>query len=135
MAIERRRTPEWLGFALVGCAGFATDALLYVLYARYAGLPVYLARALAFLPATGVTWALNRHFVFQTAGTLHRRRDEYARHLGVQGLGIAVNFAAFSIALEGGLGRGPAPLLPLVIGSGCAMVFNFIGARRFVFRR
>jgi putative flippase GtrA len=123
------------GFVLVGCAGFATDALLYVLLGQVAGFPVYLARALAFLPATGVTWVLNRHFVFRTADTPHRRRDEYARHVGVQLLGIAINFATFTLALESGLGHGPAPLVPLAVGSLCAMVFNFTGASRFVFRR
>ena len=124
-----------LGFALVGCAGFATDALLFLLLTRGLGVPIYPARVLAFIPASVVTWQLNRHLVFRTGDAPHRRRDEYLRHFSVQSLGIAVNFASFTLAVETGLGRGNAQLLPLAIGSLVAMVFNYLGSRRFVFRR
>jgi putative flippase GtrA len=124
-----------LGFALVGCAGFASDALLFLLLTRGLEVPVYPARVLAFIPATVVTWLLNRRFVFRTSGGAHRRRHEYLRHVAVQSLGIVVNFASFTLAVETGLGRGNAQLVPLAIGSLAAMVFNYLGSRRFVFRR
>jgi putative flippase GtrA len=124
-----------LGFALVGCAGFASDALLFLLLTRGLDVPIYPARVLAFVPATVVTWLLNRHFVFRTSEGAHRRRDEYLRHITVQSLGIAVNFASFTFAVETGLGHGNAQLVPLAIGSLAAMVFNYLGSRRFVFRR
>lgn len=128
------RLPQALGFALVGCAGFATDAALFLVATQALGLPVLPARALAFLPATLVTWFLNRHFVFRTGGGAHRRRDEYARHLGTQSLGVAINFATFYAAVRLGLGRGSAQLVPLAIGSLVAMAFNYLASRRFVFR-
>jgi putative flippase GtrA len=125
---------QMLGFGLVGAAGFLTDALLFLLASQWLGLPVMLSRALAFVPATIVTWWLNRSFVFRTAG-VGRRAHEYGRHLGVQAIGISLNFAVFYLAVKAGLGRGSAQLVPLALGSGVAMVFNYIGARRVVFVR
>ena len=130
--LPRVRQP--LGFALVGCAGFATDALLFLLFSQVLGIPVFPARALSFLPATGVTWLLNRHFVFRTGDSAHRKRDEYLRHVGTQSIGIALNFAIFYAAVRAGLGKGSAHLVPLAMGSLGAMVFNYLASRRFVYR-
>ena len=129
-----RALGQMLGFGLVGVAGFLTDAALFLLASQVLELPVMLSRALAFVPATIVTWWLNRSFVFRTSGT-DRAAHEYGRHLGVQAIGIALNFAVFYLAVKLGLGRGSAQLVPLALGSGVAMVFNFIGARHLVFVR
>ena len=120
---------------MVGAAGFGTDALLFLALSQGGGMSVMPARALAFLPATGVTWWLNRRYVFRTAGGTRSRRGEYLRHLAIQGVGIALNFGTFYLAVRAGLGAGTAQLLPLALGSGVAMVFNFLGARRVVFLR
>ena len=123
-----------LGFGVVGTLAFLTDALLFLLCTQTFGMPVMLSRALAFVPATIVNWRLNRSFVFRTSGS-GRRVHEYGRHLGVQLIGIAINFTVFYVAVKLGLGRGSAQLVPLALGSGVAMVFNFIGARHVVFVR
>lgn len=134
----RQRDPWWLqpaGFAMVGCAGLATDAALFLLLTQGAGLPLFPSRALAFVPATVVTWLLNRGLVFRTAGGPRRKREEYLRHFGVQSIGILVNFATFYAAVRLGLGLRSAQLVPLAIGSLCGMVINYLGARRFVYLR
>ena len=123
------------GFALVGCAGFATDAALFLLLSQGAGLGVYPSRALAFVPATLVTWLLNRWLVFRTTEGPRRKRDEYLRHLGVQSIGILVNFGSFFAAVRLGLGLHSAQLVPLAIGSLAGMCFNYLGARRYVYLR
>ena len=123
------------GFGLVGVAGFLTDALLFLLSSQVAGIAIMPSRALSFLPATGVTWLLNRHYVFRTAGGARSRRGEYLRHLAIQSVGIAINFGTFYLAVHAGLGKGSAQLVPLALGSGVAMVFNYVGARRLVFLR
>lgn len=123
------------GFALVGCVGFASDAALFLLLSQGFNLPVYPARALAFVPATLVTWLLNRRMVFRTTEGPRRKRDEYLRHLGVQSIGILVNFGTFYAAVRLGLGLHSAQLVPLVIGSLAGMFFNYLGARRYVFLR
>jgi len=132
--LDRALLGQMLGFGLVGTAGFLTDAALFLLASQWFGLPVMLSRALAFVPATLVTWRLNRSYVFRTSGS-DGRAQEYGRHFGVQALGIALNFAVFYLAVKLGLGRGSAQLVPLALGSGVAMVFNFIGARHVVFVR
>jgi len=125
---------QMLGFVIVGGIGFLTDAALFLFFSKWLAMPVMLSRALAFVPATIVTWRLNRSFVFRTKGA-PRGHHEYARHLAVQAIGISLNFAVFYVAVKLGLGRGSAQLVPLALGSGVAMVFNFIGAKRMVFVR
>ena len=132
--LDRELLRQMFGFGLVGTTGFLTDAAIFLLATQWFGMPVMLSRALAFVPATIVTWRLARSFVFRTSGS-GRRAHEYGRHLGVQVMGIAINFTVFYVAVKLGLGRGSAQLVPLALGSGVAMVFNFIGARHVVFVR
>jgi putative flippase GtrA len=133
--VSVRTLREAIGFGLVGSVGFATDAALFLALTQGLALPPVPARLLAFVPATAVTWLLHRHWVFRTHGGPHRKRDEYARHLATQSLGIAVNFACFYLAMRAGLGRHSAQLVPLAIGSLAGMGFNYLGARWFVYRR
>lgn len=117
------------GFALVGVLGFAVDASMFWLLSQ--SLDLLLSRALAFIPATLATWALNRAvFRSQRQGRRALLR-EYLHYLLVQGLGIALNFGAFYLCLRWG---GHA-MLAMVLGSGVAMLFNFAGAKLLVFRR
>jgi putative flippase GtrA len=127
---------EPMRFVLSGCAGFATDALLFLLLTQPLGLHAYPARVLAFLPATLLTWTLQRRYVFpgRSVGADAWPRGQYLRHVAVQSSGLAVNFASFWLAVEAGLGRGSANLVPLAIGSLCAMLSNYLGARYVVFR-
>lgn len=117
------------GFALVGALGFAVDAGMFWLLNQKLGLAVLPARALAFIPATIVTWVLNRSAVFGSSRDSHAVLHEYLRYLLVQGLGIAINFACFYFAMQ----FGAAPLVALVVGSAVAMTFNFVGAKILVF--
>lgn len=118
------------GFALVGVLGFAIDAGMFWLLSH--SLAQLTARALAFIPATLATWALNRRAVFRSERQGRRALlQEYLRYLLVQGLGIALNFGTFVLCLRWG---GNA-LLALLLGSGIAMLFNFTGAKLLVFGR
>ena len=118
-------------FALVGTLGFATDLAAYFLFAGPLGLPPLQARLAAFLPATLVTWALNRAISFSRGGASTRGAGrQYLRYLAVQGAGIAVSFAVFTVTMR----QWPSmPVVGLVLGSGAAMVLNFAGSRLLVF--
>ena len=129
------RNREVLSFGIVGLIGFTTDAGLFLLSTQVVGMAIIPSRVLAFVPATMVTWLLNRTMVFRSTDSSRRKRDEYARYLLVQSIGIAVNFSVFMVAVHYGLGYGSAELVPLVLGSLAAMWFNFVGARAFVFLR
>jgi putative flippase GtrA len=119
-------------FAAVGAVGFAVDAGLFLLL-HSAGLPVLTARLLAFLPATLVTWWINRSAVFRPGARAGGLWSEYGRYLAVQSGGIAVNFAVFTAVVH--LWPAAPALLALACGSGAAMAGNFLGARCLVFRR
>jgi putative flippase GtrA len=133
-----KASPRWwreaIGFGLVGCVGFAVDAAIFLALTHAATLPVLVARLLAFVPATVVTWSLQRRLVFRRSASTERKHREYVRHVAAQSLGIAVNFACFWIAVRAGLGEGNAQVVPLAIGTLAGMCFNFLSARRFVYR-
>lgn len=133
-ALERRRRHpgsrvSW--YLVVGAIGFAVDAGTYLLLAGAWGWPAVTARLAAFVPATLVTWALNRNVTFAGSATRRRAMAQYLRYLVVQSGGIAVSFIVFYAVL----GRFPAlAMVGLALGSGAALLFNFAGSRIFVFR-
>ncbi len=117
----------------MGAVGFLVDAGLYFALLHGAGLTAIPARLVAFLPATLVTWWINRSMVFRPRTPVRGLPAEYGRYLAVQSTGIAVNFAVFSAATH--LWPAAPSLVALACGSGAAMVGNFVGARWLVFRR
>jgi putative flippase GtrA len=128
----RRGLKSQLGWYLVvGGVGFGVDAAAYLLLAHGLGWPLVPARLLAFLPATVVTWWINRRLTFARTGEAPGQRLwEYLRYLAVQGTGIAVNFAVF----HGVASQYPDhDLAAFAAGSAVALAFNFAGARWLVF--
>lgn len=126
------------GFLIVGSLGFLVDAGIFLALSHSGAVGLLTARLLAFLPATLVTWVLNRRAVFRSerqGGPIGQRQalHEYLRYLLIQGLGIAINFTIFYLTVQAA--PGASPLLALVLGSGAALVFNFLGAKLLVFKR
>ena len=78
------------------------------------------------------TWLLNRSYVFADRRT-HNRRSEYTRYLTVQGIGMAINFLIYSLCIISSPLMDQWPVLALAVGSAVALIFNFAGARIFVF--
>lgn len=118
-------------FAVVGGIAFLVDAAaLWLLMGQ--GIDPYLARALAFLPAFAANFLLNRQWTFAHEGAAWHHG--LLRYFAVQLGGMAVNYASYAAVLTLiGVGRMNA-MLALFVGSGVAMVFNFVGARWFAFR-
>ncbi len=120
-------------FIAVGCIGFAVDAGCFYLLADTVGLSPLLARLLAFVPATVVTWVLNRSLSFSGVGQAHRGLGtQYLCYVAVQGLGIALSMGVFYATLHA---WHMPPMLALALGSLTAMALNFTGSRLFVFAR
>ena len=92
----------------------------------------YTARIVSFAVAVTVTWYLNRQFAFSTRKTIDRR-SEYSRYLTVQGIGMAINFIVYSLCIASSETMDRWPVLALAVGSGVALIFNFVGSRKFVF--
>lgn len=130
----RRQVPT---FAVVGAIGFVVDSGLTYLFAHALHLDPRVARLPAFGIATVVNFALNRALTF--AGTRTALIGAFVRYCMVCGVGLAVNWSVFALALAGARGLGlPTPdyTLPVFIafGTGVAMFVTFFGFKLFAFR-
>jgi len=119
-------------FILVGTVGFIIDATILAILVHGYQWGDYTARLVSFSVAVTVTWLLNRGYVFTDART-HNRRSEYTRYLAVQGTGMAINFLIYSLCLISSPLMDQWPVLALAVGSAVALIFNYAGARIFVF--
>jgi len=124
-------------FALIGLVGFAVDASITYLCAKYLALSPVLARPPGFIAATIVNFLLNRAITFR-----HSRAPvfrAFRRYVLVASAGLAVNYAVYSacvlMAPAAGLPVSPA-MLPLfvAVGVGVSMFVTFMGFRLFAFR-
>lgn len=118
--------PAWIGqslrFAAVAPVVFAVDwSVLHAL--QQAGVPPSAGRIASLAASVSVGFLLNRFFTFRAAG----RPDlgEFVRYLVAAGLGIAVNYGLFLLALRLG-----APV-PAAIGAGmlAAALVTFVRFR------
>jgi len=129
MSVKTRR--QLLRFGASGVAGLVAD--MCVLYLAVAlGSGYYLGRLLSFLVAVWVTWRLNRRFTFEaTESAWH----EWWRYLTVTLGGGVANLAAYTLLLHFLPETRWAPAACVAAGSLAGMSFNFISAKRFVFRK
>jgi putative flippase GtrA len=119
-------------FVLVGTVGFIVDAAILAALVHGYDWGDYSARLISFAVAVTVTWVLNRSFVF-AGGRTTDKRSEYTRYLAVQGTGMAINFLVYSICISTNAFMDQWPVAALAVGSVVALLFNFAGARLFVF--
>lgn len=117
-------------FALAGATGFAIDAVLLSVLIRL-GLDPFSARLIAITVSALTTWQLNRRITWSKSQDGVAR--EGGRYFTVVVSAAAVNYAVYSAVLLAL--PGTAPLIALVVGTGAAMAFSFLGFDRFAFRR
>jgi len=119
-------------FGAIGGVGFAVDAgILQALYLL--GIPPLLARCVSFPCAVTATWLLNRRFTFGDRPQANSR-SQYALYVGGQIAGALINVAAFILTMHYQPSLSTRPLIPLVVGSATALIFNYMWANLFVFR-
>lgn len=122
-------------YLLVGGIGFVVDAAVLTALVRLAAVDPYLARLLSFPPAVLVTWLLNRQWVFVSGARCAKTRGwEYGRYFLVQSAGALINLAVYMSCLALFPVLKPWPVVALAAGSAAALVFNYAGARFWVFR-
>lgn len=116
---------QLLTYSLVGFLGFLVDFGSFLLLSAL--VPVDWARVLAFLLAVFVTYEFNARFTFATNG---RRR----LYLFGQFKGFLLNFALFwfvrQLLNEWWYGE----YIAFMVGSWAALAFNYLYAKRLVFR-
>lgn len=116
-------------FLFAGALGFAADMGVLWMFLYLQLLDPFSARVLAIGSAMLCTYMINRTFTF---GASHRRvAVEGARYGSVGLVSALLNYAVYSgflIALPD-----MSPYLALILGSGSATVFSYLGYSRFVF--
>jgi putative flippase GtrA len=117
----------------VGAIGFLVDASILTVLVTGLGWGHYGARAISFATAVTVTWYLNRRWTFAKRACSDRRR-EYSRYFIVQAIGAVINLGVYSLCIELYSPLAAVPIVPLAIGAGIAMIFNFLASRYFAFR-
>ncbi|MDP2734333.1 MAG: GtrA family protein [Hoeflea sp.] len=119
-----------LGFFLfAGACGFAVDMGVLWLFLHFRLLDPYSARVLAIGSAMLCTYAINRTFTF---GASDRKVAVEGARYGSVGIASALlNYAVYSASLISL--PGISPYLALILGSGSATVFSYLGYSRFVF--
>jgi putative flippase GtrA len=126
----QRLLQHGLAFVLSGGLAFVIDAGILQALTAGLGLHPILARVVSVAVAPAAGWLAHRRFTFRltTPPTL----AEFLRYLGVQSTVALLNYGIFVLIL---LGRPQTePLLALLISSGIAMFFSYLGIRFAAFR-
>ncbi|MEQ8308276.1 MAG: GtrA family protein [Hoeflea sp.] len=116
-------------FLFAGAVGFAVDVGVLWLLLRFDLLDPFSARVIAIASAMLCTYLINRTFTF---GASHRRVSvESARYGGVGIASALINYVVYSACLI--VLKDFSPYLAVVLGSGSATAFSYLGYSRFVF--
>ncbi|MCY0149434.1 GtrA family protein [Hoeflea sp. G2-23] len=116
-------------FLFAGALGFAVDVGVLWLFLHFSLLDPFSARVLAIAAAMLCTYMINRTFTF---GASHRRVSVEGARYGSVGIASALlNYAVYSACLL--LLPDISPFLAVILGSGSATVFSYLGYSRFVF--
>lgn len=124
---------EFLSFAAIGAAAFGVDALLLYV-ALQAGGGFYASRLLSWTAAATFTWYLNRRLTFRSASDAPALR-QWLRFLSANGVGGAVNYGVYAIAIAVSAVAREWPVLAVAAGSVAGLALNFALSRRYVFQR
>jgi putative flippase GtrA len=120
---------QLIRYCMVGGVGFAVEAVLIALLQYGFGWSALACRAVSFPVAVLVTYWLNHRYTFGSRGGV----AELARYVGSQGVGLATNLLAYTIAILAVPELDRHALVPLAIGSALGLLVNFALAKLFVF--
>jgi putative flippase GtrA len=126
------RSPKFIRFGFVGCAGFCVDAgvlylALYVLEMNY-----YSGRIISYALAASSTWYLNRRFTFVDTRNDNRFR-EWMRFVMLNLVGGGLNYAIYAAYVRTHVGSAAAPAIGVALGSIAGMFVNFSLSKWLVF--
>ena len=132
--MDRKNHNEFFLFASVGAVGFSIEAVILSILVGQ-GLDVYLSRVISFPVALTVTWYLNRRHTFlcEKKNRFRTLRSEYIAYFIIQIVGALLNLSVFSLVVYLSSELKLIPVVPLAIGAGVSMIFNFLASKYFVF--
>lgn len=122
---------RYFSFMIAGGVGFVADVGILLFLMRVLHFDAFSARIFGIAGALTCTWLINRNFTFDRSA--HSLAMEGARYWSVGITSSLVNYGIYSMLLV--FDKDFAPLLALVISSGCATLLSYNGYLRFVFRQ
>ena len=128
---ELRSLRHWGGFLFSGGTAFLVDAGVTALFVHLVGLDRFRARIVGIAVAMVVAWLLHRRVTFNV--TAPHSLAEFLRFSTVALAANALNFAIYSLLLI--LFPTIHYLIAIVIATGVATIFSYVGFRLGVFRR
>lgn len=120
-------------FAIIGVVGFCIDGSVLTVLSVGMGMNIFFSRFVSFSLASSSTWFLNRKYTFKQPGNTSRSR-EYLRYIIIQVAGALLNLGIFTWLVAARPELRAFPIIPLGVGAGFALLFNFWGARILVYQ-
>ena len=133
MAHRLELKAQFLAFGAIGIVGFFVDAGVLTLLLRKTAFGFYYGRAVSFLCAATITWALNKSFTFRGSQTTHALPAQWLRFLAANAVGGLVNFLIYSWLVASFVFLAGNPVLAVAAGSLSGLAVNFTLSRTFVF--
>jgi putative flippase GtrA len=130
MARSAQGFRHWGGFLVSGGTAAVVDASITSGMVHWAGLDPFSARIVGILVAMVAAWLLHRRLTFDVAAAPSLR--EFGRFAAVAASANLLNYAIYAAILL----AWPAtlPALAVIIATGIAAVFSYLGFRLGVFR-
>lgn len=123
-----------LKFAFAGGLGFLCDSAITLSLTGLGLANPYLARALAFMGAVVLTWALNRSVTFAERKDTAPLWCQFLRYVTAQIGGLTLNFVAYSLIVVIFGSAQIVIVIALISGSLLAMGVNYALAHYWVFK-
>ena len=120
------RLSQLIKFGISGVIAFIVDASLFTVFSALGFSPA-LARLPSIFAAIFTTWAINRYWTFTT--TKPPSLSEFLQYVLAMGLGLAINYGTFLLALATSETIRANPILGLALATIVAMSVNFLTAR------
>lgn len=117
---------RFISFGIIGSVGFLVDASLLLVLVHIAGYSIVISRVCSFVVAVLATWLLNRYFTFSTQKMTMTKSKEYFYYFVIQLIGALINFCIFFILIYLFESMKEVLILPLAIGAGFSLVFNYL---------
>jgi putative flippase GtrA len=117
----------------VGVVGLVADTAVLWLLLHGLGMNPYLAKIGSYLAAATVTWLLNRLYTFKSHSH-HGLLRQWTVFLVANLAGFTANYATYAICITSIPLFSHYPLLANIPASLAGLVFNFIAAKRWVFK-